>query len=650
MQTFVVGGKYMEVVAKGKTSEALSKLMDLQATHAILLRIDAASGEVVGEEEIGIELVQQGDVLKVVPGAKVPVDGAVVFGHSSTDESMVTGESMPVNKEVGSTVIGGTINQHGVLHVRADRVGADSALAQITRLVEDAQSNKAPIQAIADKISAYFVPVVVLIAVLSFVVWISLAYTVVPDDWIPDGQGRFLFALIFFMTVLVIACPCALGLATPTAVMVGTGLGAMHGVLIKGGAALEKAYKVNAIIFDKTGTLTYGKPVVTDVMAFGGDGAWTDARFLTYLGSAEASSEHPLGRCIYEHVQRLAGDEGSAVAVLPAAEFEAVPGRGLQCVVEGHRVFVGNRKGMAASGAAPVSAATNEQLEALENEGKTVMMMSVDGVVVGSIAVADTIKPESRQVVRMLEEMGTEVWMVTGDNRRTAQAIAKQAGIKNVFAEVMPADKAEKVKELQAKPRHADTKPRKDGSVQGKVVAMVGDGVNDSPALAQADVGIAIGAGTDIAMEAADVVLMKSDLLDVLTSMDISRRTFRRIKLNFVFAFGYNILGIPIAAGLFFPLFKAHLPPWIAGLAMALSSVSVVGSSLLLKRYKKPQRIALEDAHHDHDDGKKSSRIANALATSAKPKPAAQRKLSDAQELVSVQLRDDGVVKKTSIV
>eukprot|EP00123_Amoebidium_parasiticum_P017274 comp23779_c2_seq2/m.41241 comp23779_c2_seq2/g.41241 ORF comp23779_c2_seq2/g.41241 comp23779_c2_seq2/m.41241 type:complete len:711 (-) comp23779_c2_seq2:182-2314(-) len=561
--TFIVLGRLLEAITKAKTSEALTKLMGMQPTTAVLLE-KGKDGQMT-ERVIGIELVQIGDILKVVPGDKIPSDGVVVFGQSTADESMVTGESMPVHKNVGDDVIGGSINGQGVLHVRTTRVGGATVLSQITRLVEDAQSNKAPIQAVADRIASKFVPAVIVIATITFAVWLCVAHFVLGPDDIPMGFTPFLLAFNFLITVLVIACPCALGLATPTAVMVGTGLGARHGVLIKGGGPLELASKVTAVVFDKTGTLTTGKPSVVGFTPFG---QYSDIQALDWLASAESGSEHPLGKAICE----FAGEKFDKTP-LSARDFEAVAGRGLKCVVgENVRLVVGNRAWMAENGV-EVGPAAEAIMVRHEEQGATAMLCGiVQSDLVCAIAVADAVRPESRVVVAQLKKRGIEPWMVTGDNRRTAAAIAMQVGITTVFAEVLPSQKAEKVRELQE---------------EGKVVAMVGDGVNDSPALAQADIGIAIGAGTDVAIEAADFVLIRSDLRDVVTAFDISRVTFQRIKINFLWAYGYNTVAIPFAAGVLFPL-HVMFPPWVAAVAMACSSVSVVCSSLLLRLYRPP--------------------------------------------------------------
>lgn len=568
--TFIVLGKYLEASAKGKTSEAIKNLLSLQAKSAILLEIDE-SGKVIGEKEIDVELIQKGDVLKVYPGEKIPTDGQIAFGSSAIDESMVTGESLPVNKTVGDEVIGATVNQQGVLHVVTTKIGSETALSQIVKLVQDAQTSKAPIQGLADKISAIFVPVVVAIAVVVFIVWYSLFYfDVIPSTWLLAGTTNFIFAFLLSVSVLVIACPCALGLATPTAVMVGTGLGAENGILIKGGEPLETAHKIDAIILDKTGTITHGKPDLTDIFAING---FSEDDVMYYAASVEAGSEHPLGKSIVEHAKN------QGVDLSTPNNFESITGRGVVAQIGDKKAFVGSR-GLMTDNGMVVQENVEQKMIEYEMDGKTAMLVALDNSVIGVVAVADTVKPESKSAIERMKKMGIEVWMVTGDNIRTANAIAKQVSIDHVFAEVLPEEKAMKVKKLQE---------------EEKIVAMVGDGINDSPALAQANVGIAIGAGTDVAIETADMVLMRSDLRDVVTAIDLSKTTFKRIKLNFFWAFGYNIIGIPIAAGLFIPLIRLLtgstfiLPPAVAGLAMAFSSVSVVTSSLLLKRYKKPK-------------------------------------------------------------
>jgi len=568
--TFIALGNLFEARAKGQTSEAIKKLVDLQAKEAVLLEFDD-EGNIKNEKKIPVDLISVGDILKVYPGEKIPTDGVVTRGASAVDEAMITGESIPVTKTEGDEVIGSTINEQGVLQVKATKVGSDTALSQIVRLVEEAQSSKAPIQGLADKISSIFVPTVVTIAVLDFIVWFILLQTgIVPVSWIPAGTSKFIFAFLLSVSVLVIACPCALGLATPTAVMVGTGLGAENGVLIKGGGPLETAHDIDAIILDKTGTITKGKPAVTDVITFDAD----ETNLLFYAASAESGSEHPLGRAIVNHAREKIGD------LEEPKEFEAITGKGIRTKVSGKEIQIGSRRLLS-----EINLTLNDEQEQvmldLENDGKTVMLVVIEGTVAGVVAVADTVKEDSAKAIAKLHELGIQVWMVTGDNERTARAIAKQVNIEDakIFSEVLPEDKAKKVKELQD---------------NDFTVAMVGDGINDSPALAQADVGIAIGAGTDVAIETADIVLMKDKLSDVVTAIDLSKATFNRIKLNFFWAFFYNIIGIPLAAGVLIPILRPLLhetivlqPMW-AGLAMAFSSVSVVTSSLLLKRYRPP--------------------------------------------------------------
>jgi Cu+-exporting ATPase len=546
--TFVILGKLLEARAKGKTSDAIKKLMGLAAKTARVVR----GGE---EIDIPVEQVVVGDVVVVRPGDKVPVDGVLVEGSSAVDEAMLTGESIPVEKNIGDTVIGATINKLGSFRFRATKVGADTALAQIIKLVEDAQGSKAPVQRFADRISSVFVPAVLVTAIITFLVWLYVVPGYVDESFYMNVTP-FVKALLAGTSVVVIACPCALGLATPTAIMVGTGKGAENGVLIKSGEALETAYRVRAIVFDKTGTLTHGKPEVTDIVVAEG----VDERTLfAAVAAVERNSEHPLAEAI---VNRAKDDS----LELPAVEgFSAIPGHGVEGIVAGERMAFGNRKlmdheGIDASG-------WEERIAALEAEGKTVMLVGTGRErLAGVIAVADTLKPNSAEAVARLSEMGVEVYMITGDNRRTAEAIASQVGIpaERVLAEVLPEHKAEEVAKLQQR---------------GLSVAMVGDGINDTPALAKADVGIAMGAGTDVAMETGGIVLIKNDLRDVVTAIELSRATMRKIHQNFFWALGYNTLGIPIAA-------LGLLKPELAGAAMALSSVSVVTSSLLLRRFK----------------------------------------------------------------
>ena len=539
--TLILLGKTLEAISKGRTGEAIKKLMGLAPKTAIVVQ----DGE---EKEIPIDEVEIGDILLVRPGTKIPVDGTVVEGQTAIDESMLTGESMPVDKQEGDPVYTASLNTTGSIRFRAEKVGSDTALARIIKLVEDAQGSKAPIAQMADIVSGYFVPVVCAIALLAGIAWYF-------------GTGGDLeFALTIFISVLVIACPCALGLATPTAIMVGTGKGAEHGILIKGGEALETAHKINTIIFDKTGTITEGKPTVTDVLAAGGV---TQDELLRLAASAERASEHPLGQAI------VRGAQEKGLALSDAARFASLTGRGIEAEIDGRVVLAGNRKLMEER--AVSLEAMEEAGGRLAEEGKTPMYVAVDGTIAGIVAVADVVKQSSRAAIVRLHEMGVEVAMLTGDNAKTAAAIARQVGIDRVLAEVLPHDKAGEVKKLQQ---------------EGRRVAMVGDGINDAPALAQADIGIAIGSGTDVAMESADIVLMRSDLMDVPTAIELSRRTIRNIRQNLFWAFGYNVVGIPVAAGILYLFGGPLLSPIFAAAAMSLSSVSVLTNALRLKRFK----------------------------------------------------------------
>eukprot|EP01116_Phalansterium_solitarium_P010814 TRINITY_DN2611_c0_g1_i5.p1 TRINITY_DN2611_c0_g1~~TRINITY_DN2611_c0_g1_i5.p1 ORF type:complete len:569 (-),score=235.48 TRINITY_DN2611_c0_g1_i5:308-2014(-) len=526
------------------------------------------NGQRVDEREVPIDLIQRGDLLKVVPGAKIPTDGVVVSGSSTVDEAIITGEAMPVAKAQGDRVIGGTMNQTGLLNIKAMRVGDETGLAQIIKLVQDAQTEKAPIQGLADRISSIFVPIVVTLAVVTFVFWFALAQSAVFPQSLRDqySESPFLIALLFSISVVVIACPCALGLATPTAIMVGTGVGATNGVLIKGGLTLERAHKISAIIFDKTGTLTVGKPAVVETVLVG---QLNERQLYALVGSAELGSEHPVGHAIVAHsTQHL------QLQLADPTRFDSKSGAGILCTVGAKsKVAVGNREFIVVQQRVPVPAQVEQTMHAFELRGMTAVLAAVDDQLAAVIAIADRVKPEARATVMTLRRMGIEPWMVTGDNETTAREIARQVGIRNVYAQVLPSQKSKKVAELHS---------------QGHVVAMVGDGINDSPALAAADVGIAIGCGTDIAVEAASMVLVKNDLRDVVTAIDLSKRTFNRIRMNYMWAMVYNLCGIPLAAGVLTPFGFPPLPPMLAGLAMAFSSVSVVTSSLMLKRYKKP--------------------------------------------------------------
>ncbi|KAG5563188.1 hypothetical protein RHGRI_005819 [Rhododendron griersonianum] len=567
--SFILLGKYLEVLAKGKTSEAIAKLMDLSPDAAILLTLDS-EGNVEREEEIDSRLIQKNDVIKIIPGAKVASDGYVIWGQSHVNESMVTGEARPVAKRKGDTVIGGTVNENGVLHIKATRVGSESALAQIVRLVESAQMAKAPVQKVADRISKFFVPLVIVVSFSTWLAWfLAGKFHGYPKSWIPSSMDSFELALQFGISVMVIACPCALGLATPTAVMVGTGVGASKGVLIKGGQALESAYKVNCIVFDKTGTLTMGKPVVVNTRLFR---TMALQEFYELVAAAEVNSEHPLAKAIVEYAKKFREDEENPTWP-EAQDFNSITGHGVKAIVRNKELIVGNKSLMLEENiVVPVDA--EEILLETEGLAQTGILVAIDRKLVGVVAISDPLKPSAAEVISILKYMKIRSIMVTGDNWGTAKSIAKEVGIDTVIAEAKPEHKAERVKELQA---------------SGYIVAMVGDGINDSPALVAADVGMAIGAGTDIAIEAADIVLMKSYLEDVITAIDLSRKTFSRIRLNYIWALGYNIIGIPIAAGVLFPSTRFRLPPWIAGAAMAASSVSVVCCSLLLKNYRRPK-------------------------------------------------------------
>lgn len=533
-------GLFLEERSKGQMSSAIEKLVNLAPKTARVIRNGV-------EQEITVDEVALGDVIRVRPGESMPVDGVVVEGRTSVDESMLTGESIPVEKESGDEVIGASINKNGSIDYRATRVGSDTTLSKIIKLVEDAQGSKAPIARMADIITGYFVPIVIALAVLAGIAWLIA------------GQSG-IFVLSVIITTLVIACPCALGLATPTSIMVGTGKGAEHGVLIKSGEALETTHNLDTIVFDKTGTLTEGKPIVTDILV---TPLITKENLLYYAASGETGSEHPLGEAIVQKSK----EENMTLA--KPDHFEAIPGHGIRVEIEGKDMYIGNRKLMLEQ-KIDLSSMEKES-DRLADEGKTPMYLSVDGELAGIIAVADTLKENSMKAVKELRRRGVEVIMITGDNKRTAKAIAKQVGIDSVLSEVLPEDKAEEVKKLQE---------------AGKEVAMVGDGINDAPALAQADVGIAVGSGTDVAIESADIVLMRNDLTAVLTAIDLSHATLRNIKQNLFWAFAYNLVGIPVAMGLLYIFGGPLMSPMFAAVAMSFSSVSVLLNALRLRRFK----------------------------------------------------------------
>lgn len=636
---FVSLGRWLEHIAKGKTSEALSKLLSLQALEGCLVTLDQ-NGNIISEQTINANLLKQNDIIKVVPGSKIPVDGRVLQGQSACDESIITGESLPVEKKAGSILIGGTINQNGLLIMRATHVGNDTALAQIVRLVEEAQTSKAPIQQFADRIAAIFVPLVCTVSLLTLIVWCLIGifrfdiikfyspYHRGTDHPVSSAEMTIELAFQFAITVLCVSCPCALGLATPTAVMVGTGAGATNGILIKGGEPLETAYKIKTIVFDKTGTITQGIPSVTKLIKFVNEQKMCVKDMLNLIASAEKSSEHSLAKAVVEFAKIKLNKENFYKCV----NFQAVPGCGLKTKViynnledkldilennnsgnsgfkeiedlswwfsdqyssktfgkytetdlteqndnkttntKTYEILIGNREWMKRN-FLDINEKIDNKMDYYELNGNTCVLCAIDGVIVALIAIADKVKDEANLAIYTLKKMGLDVYLLTGDNKKTAGNIAKQVGISKVFAEVLPSHKVRKIKELQQK--------------TGAKVAMVGDGINDSPALAEADVGIAIGTGTDVAVEAADVVLIRNDLLDVIAAIKLSQATVKRIRLNFFFATIYNLIGIPIAAGLFLPL-GFNLKPWMASAAMAFSSISVVCSSLMLKFFKKP--------------------------------------------------------------
>lgn len=540
LAAFLMLGRFLEARAKGRTSDAIKKLAGLRAKVAIVIRDGT-------EREMAVEEVVPGDIVVVKPGASVPVDGVVVDGESYVNEAMITGEPVPSLKKAGSHVVGGTLNTNSVLKVRAEKVGRDTVLAQIIQLVEDAQGSKPPVQRIADVAVTYFIPAVLIIATASFLLWYLVFHETA------------LFSLTAFISVLVVACPCALGLATPTAVTVGVGRGAELGILIRNGEALEVAEKVTTVVFDKTGTLTRGKPEVTDIVPVG----ISEVTLLSLAAAVEKNSQHPLA----EAVVRAA--EGRGVKAGEATGFDTFGGRGVAATVLSETVLVGNRAFLAEKSVA-IPPEIESRIVSLEQEGKTVVLVAAGGAIAGLIAIADSIKPTTREAIAQIRAMAKDVAMITGDNRRTADAIARQAGISTVIAEVMPQDKAEEVRKLQAK---------------GGVVAFVGDGINDAPALAQADVGIAIGSGTDVAIESGDIVLVRDDLVDAVAAIQLSKKVMGRIRGNIFWAFAYNVALIPVAAGVLYPSFGITFRPELAALAMAASSVTVVTLSLLLKKY-----------------------------------------------------------------
>jgi len=566
---FISLGKYLEAITKGKTSEAIKKLIGLQPKEATILKTQNYNSKLktnaYEEIKIPISELEIDDVVVVKPGEKIPTDGVVISGYSGIDEKMITGESIPVEKTIGSNLIGGTVNQTGSLIFKVTKVGKDTMLAQIIKIVEEAMGSKAPIQLLADKVSFYFVPSVIGIAIFAFVVWLLLGQPIA-------------FALTVFVAVLIIACPCALGLATPTAVMMGTGLAAKNGILIKSGKALEIAQKVNMVIFDKTGTLTNGKPAVIDIISISKlksqnskpqlktQNYFSEKEILQLAASVEKNSEHPLASAIVKKAQE------ENLELFEVKNFQAIPGHGVSAEIKNQRskILLGNRKLMQDNNIA-MKQFNNLTIEKLENQGKTAMILAQDKNIIGIIAVADTLKDYSTEAVEMLHKMGKKVAIITGDNKRVGQAIAEQVGIDKVLAEVLPQGKSAEIKKLQS---------------EGNVVVMVGDGINDAPALAQADLGIALGSGTDVAMETGEIVLIKDNLRDVVAAIDLSKYTLNKIKQNLFWAFFYNIVGIPLAAGILYPFTGWLLNPAIAAAAMAFSSVSVVSNALLMKRYE----------------------------------------------------------------
>ncbi|GAM22607.1 hypothetical protein SAMD00019534_057820 [Acytostelium subglobosum LB1] len=578
--TFITLGRWLENIAKGHTSSAIVKLMNLQSKDCMLINAkydeDTKAFEVISEEVIPTSLIQYGDVLKVIPGASVPTDGEVIYGSTSIDESMLTGESIPVTKKPGDSVTGGTLNLEGAIFFRANKVGSESTLSQIISLVQQAQTSKAPIQALADKISKVFVPFIVLAGLVTFGIWMALGATnSYPEKW-RNGNSSFLFSFLSAISVIVIACPCALGLATPTAVMVGTGVGAQMGILIKGGKALESAHKTSAVLFDKTGTLTTGKMTVTDYTSTSQEADHLK-KFFMNVGAAESGSEHPIGKAIVKYCKDKLTDgrEESDLQFPMVADFKGIPGRGLVCSLENDKILIGNLKFMKESDV-KVDQKYVDIAQDNETKGKTVIYVMYGGEFQGIMSISDVPREDSKHAVKKLHSLGLKCYMVTGDNRRAAAFIAQEVGIPadHIFSEVVPKEKADKVRQLQE---------------EGNVVCFVGDGVNDSPALSQADIAVSVATGTDIAIESSSIVLLKNSLTDVYRSIHLSRVVFRRIRINFTLALVYNLCAVPLAAGVFLLIFGVELPPMAAAAAMVVSSLSVLSSSLLLKLYRPPK-------------------------------------------------------------
>ncbi|MHA1229365.1 MAG: heavy metal translocating P-type ATPase [Candidatus Helarchaeota archaeon] len=559
--TFIFLGKYLEAYTKRKSSDAIKKLMKLQAKTARVLR----NGN---ELDIPVDEVKVGDIIIVRPGEKIPLDSVIIEGRSSVDESMITGESIPVEKNVDDKVIGGTINQRGLLKIKVEKIGEDTLLSQIIKLVEQAQGQKAPIQKIADKVAGIFVPLVISFAIIAAIIWYFFGGNIITDP--------FIFALTRFVAVVVVACPCAMGLAVPTAILVSSGKGAQNGILIKGGESLELAHKIQTVVFDKTGTLTKGDPQVLDLIVYG----ITEKDLMFYAGSAEKGSEHPLANAIIKK------SEDMGIELIEPDSMEAIPGLGLKAHIDNKEILIGNER-LIKEYNIEISDIIND-IKGFQNEGKTVVIISIDNIVRGVISVGDPIKEYSEMTIKRLKEMGLEVIMLTGDNKNTGNAIARKLGIDKVLSEILPPDKAKEIKKLQS---------------QGRIVAMVGDGINDAPALAQADIGIAMGSGTDIAIETGDIILMGDDIRNVVVAIELSKKTMTKIKQNLFWAFIYNIILIPLAAGLIYPLTGFTIPPGLSAVFMAFSSVSVVSNSLLLKRFspklKKIEKIKKKDKKED---------------------------------------------------